>query len=368
MAIGIACDALFRAEEEREIWVKHYCSSHQILLVGEGDFSFSLSLAQSFGSASNIVASSLDSYAELIKKYKQANSNLVKLVNLRAELFHGVDATKMKLHPDLKMRKFDRIIFNFPHAGFHGKEDNKLLIQMHRDIVHGFLRNARGMLRANGEIHVNHKTTSPYNQWNLEELASQNSLALIECVDFRAEDYPGYNNKKGQGPDSDGTFRLGACSTYKFGFSPHTKKMPNVSSSLDTARITFQNFVQTPIETVRQPIVPYEFRQPQTNFTPYANNIPGNVVSQPTVGNECSRIFQGYFSHVTETFGRNDCEGDVCDSVHRALNLGFATYMAEVPGRDLSGYIELLEELHRRSVSRLAWLELERTLVSHRQW
>lgn len=62
-------------------------------------------------------------------KYKNAKSNLDQLVNLGASLIHGLDATKMKLHSDLKMRKFDLIVYNFPHAGFHGKEDDYRLIK-----------------------------------------------------------------------------------------------------------------------------------------------------------------------------------------------------------------------------------------------
>jgi 25S rRNA (uracil2634-N3)-methyltransferase len=40
--------------------IMHYSSSHKILLVGEGDFSFTLCLAKAFGSAVNIIATSLD--------------------------------------------------------------------------------------------------------------------------------------------------------------------------------------------------------------------------------------------------------------------------------------------------------------------
>ncbi|GAY47795.1 hypothetical protein CUMW_107100 [Citrus unshiu] len=41
----------------------------------------------------------------------------------------------MKRHPELRERSVDRIIFNFPHAGFSGKEDNNQLIQSERSVV-----------------------------------------------------------------------------------------------------------------------------------------------------------------------------------------------------------------------------------------
>jgi 25S rRNA (uracil2634-N3)-methyltransferase len=43
-------------------WLKHYSSEQSILIVGDGDFSFSLALATAFGSGRNLVATSLDSY------------------------------------------------------------------------------------------------------------------------------------------------------------------------------------------------------------------------------------------------------------------------------------------------------------------
>lgn len=65
----------------------------------------------------------------MTRKYNKARSNLGDLKKMGATLLHGVDATKMKHHTDLKMRRFDRVIFNFPHAGFKGKEDDIRLIK-----------------------------------------------------------------------------------------------------------------------------------------------------------------------------------------------------------------------------------------------
>jgi hypothetical protein len=44
-----------------EKWIEHYSSSHKILLVGEGDFSFAVCLAKAFGTAENMIATSFDS-------------------------------------------------------------------------------------------------------------------------------------------------------------------------------------------------------------------------------------------------------------------------------------------------------------------
>ncbi|XP_018450838.1 heavy metal-associated isoprenylated plant protein 41-like isoform X1 [Raphanus sativus] len=211
-------------DDEEEVWITHYSSNHQILLVGEGDFSFSCTLATRFRSASNICASSLDTYDDVVRKYKKGRSNLDTLKRLGASLLHGVDATKLQLHPHLNCIKFDRIIFNFPHAGFHGKETDSSLIKKHRELVFGFLHGASHMVRADGEVHVSHKNKPPFCHWKLEELASKCSLALTQCVAFEKSEYPGYENKRGDGSRCDMPFLLGECTTFKFRVSRVAKE------------------------------------------------------------------------------------------------------------------------------------------------
>ncbi|KAL9455186.1 hypothetical protein AB3S75_010572 [Citrus x aurantiifolia] len=377
-----------QCEEKEEKWIKHYSSNHQILLVGEGDFSFSLCLALAFGSASNICASSLDSYDDVIQKYKRAKSNLDNLKKLGACILHGVDATTMELHPDLRTRKFDRIIFNFPHAGFYGKEDNHLVIEMHRSLVRDFFRNSSGMLRDGGEVHVSHKTTVPFSNWNIKELAIGSSLSLIWCSEFKIEDYPTYNNKRGDGPRCDEPFPLGECSTFIFGFLPAGNKKSGGMSCNEYTGKRSRPLQEIPFQVLNLENPLYS-RYPHTNSTTSFLNIQ----------RKRPKIVDGYFNSVREDFGRagncvgcsihefprfdisehsqtrliglplfsdfpgghyriyDDCSNNANDTLKRFENnvgyplgeslISYERYMVEAPGRTLNSYIYLIDQLIR---------------------
>lgn len=204
-------------KEELEKWIQHYCSTHRILLVGEGDFSFSLSLAKAFGSAHNMVATSLDKQEEVAKKYSNGIENVRKLEEKGCLVLHGVDATKMSEHYFLKTQRFDRIIYNLPHVGFLYRENSYCQILLNKRLVKGFLKNAIVLLKeGKGEIHVTHKEGEPYDKWDLVKKAEKIGLALHENVPFCKDSYPGYGNKRAHGNFSDAPFHLGDCSTFKF--------------------------------------------------------------------------------------------------------------------------------------------------------
>ncbi|WVZ15990.1 hypothetical protein V8G54_013556 [Vigna mungo] len=173
-----------------------YSSYQGVLLVGEGDFSFSLSLARTFGTAKNMVATTLDYKVFLAVIYAKASQNLKELGDLGCTILTQVNVMTMAQHPFLQHRKFDRIIYNFPHAGFSGRESDFSQIQLHKDLVRGFLQNAKLMLSSFGEIHITHKTSYPYNMWDIEYLANCEGLRLDGEVEFDKALYPGYENKR----------------------------------------------------------------------------------------------------------------------------------------------------------------------------
>ncbi|KAL9682176.1 hypothetical protein QQ045_013969 [Rhodiola kirilowii] len=164
--------------------IQDYCSSQKILLVGEGDFSFSACLARAFGSATNMVATSLDSEAYLRSNYKNAMDNIFLLRMRGSKVFHEVDATDIKNHKMIKDLRFNRIIYNFPHAG-HFSNTNSAR-RKNQKLVRLFMENSVKIIEESGEIHIRHKSNPFFLQWNLKGLASQAGLVLIKEVPFDA--------------------------------------------------------------------------------------------------------------------------------------------------------------------------------------
>ena len=55
----------------------------------------------------------------LVTKHPSAVANLKKLEDYGSTIVHEVDANTMSQHPLLNVKAFDRIVFNFPHAGLN---------------------------------------------------------------------------------------------------------------------------------------------------------------------------------------------------------------------------------------------------------
>ncbi|OIW03597.1 hypothetical protein TanjilG_06106 [Lupinus angustifolius] len=116
--------------------------------------------------------------------YESASRNLTELESLGCTLVHKVNVHTMMHHPLLiKFKDFDRIVFNYPHAGFIGRREFE-----YRQI----------------------------NEWKIVELAECEELILVGEVFFNPLRYPGYINKKGDGPHCDHTFPIGESYTFIF--------------------------------------------------------------------------------------------------------------------------------------------------------
>lgn len=133
-----------------------FMPTDKILLIGEGNFSFAHALvidpplSLEHLPSSNITATAYDSEEECYDKYPDARSNVFILRERGAEVLFGVDGTRLEKCNTLKGRRFDRVVFNFPHAG-KGITDQDRNILSNQMLILGFLRSVVGCL-AEGTI------------------------------------------------------------------------------------------------------------------------------------------------------------------------------------------------------------------------
>lgn len=204
-----------------------------VLLVGEGDFSFALSLKQALG-VRRIAATCFDSEEDLVKKYPQAAENIAALLTLddaaapaekeeeeeeeedlaldidsdfdgdlyadpktpakEYRVLYGTDATKLLKRRmfSKSSRRYDRIGFLFPHVGGASKDQDRQ-VRYNQELLSGFFANVKPLLTPDtGTVVVTLFDGLPYELWNVRALAKQAGFISKTSFAFDAAEYPGY--------------------------------------------------------------------------------------------------------------------------------------------------------------------------------
>ena len=170
-----------------------YKPNHNLLTVGDGDFSFSLSIARSLEQHSDLngtfVATSHESLEQLNETYNSVGVKeiLRNLHDCGVFVAHGVDATDFEsTAPFLKLAYFDFIIWNFPCVRAEkGADGQASEIEINKNLLRSFFINAHKYLKnGTGRIHITHKTIEPFSWWGIIELAEECEFRYCYSIVF----------------------------------------------------------------------------------------------------------------------------------------------------------------------------------------
>ncbi|KAI3399079.1 hypothetical protein diail_7879 [Diaporthe ilicicola] len=170
-----------------------------ILLVGEGDLSFSRALVEHHY-CENITATVLEKdLDELTAKYPHVKENVDLIEAEGSKVAYGVDAKKMapwakKTGKD-SVGIMDRIIFNFPHVGGKSTDVNRQ-VRYNQELLVEFFKRALLSLAPGGTIIITLFEGEPYTLWNVRDLARHSGLQVERSFRFQASAYPGYHHAR----------------------------------------------------------------------------------------------------------------------------------------------------------------------------
>ncbi|KAL9587763.1 MAG: hypothetical protein Q9212_000055 [Teloschistes hypoglaucus] len=185
-----------------------FTPNDHILLVGEGDFSFTHSL-YTHHSCVTLVATSYDTASQVTDKYPQSTAYIQELESATREdedadirILYGVDATKLGKGgsnggggKEVRKGGFDRVVFNFPHVGGLTKDVNRQ-VRHNQELLVNFFKAATPLLAPAGTIIVTIFEGEPYSLWNIRDLARHVGLKVGRNFKFQSRAYPGYKHAR----------------------------------------------------------------------------------------------------------------------------------------------------------------------------
>jgi len=153
-----------------------YTQEQSILILGDGDLSFSSALARL--GYTHLTPTVYIDKEKCLQQYSTARSNINCLEHFGIPILFSLDALKLSTEPRLKNQLFDVVIFNFPHTGVPNYDDASIL--SNQNLLTSLFTSVPYVLTRNGEFHVSLKSEPVYNSWRILEQCSQAYDIVVE--------------------------------------------------------------------------------------------------------------------------------------------------------------------------------------------
>jgi len=131
------------------------------VVFGDANLSFSLKLAQhrkALGHVGRVIATTFEEIGDLRQRYKEIDETIKILEDHCAEVWHGVDCTRIAVNPRFEGMEgaFGAVYYNFPHSGaVSGFFDGHPLVNWrHENLMRLFFRALRSFVKPGGIVKV----------------------------------------------------------------------------------------------------------------------------------------------------------------------------------------------------------------------
>jgi len=164
---------------------------------GDANLTFSLNLARhrkSLGHVGRVIATTFEELDTLRERYKEIDESIKELEDHYAEVYHGVDCTRIAIDPRFGMLEgaLGAVYYNFPHSGAVGGffDGHPVVNWRHENLMRLFFRALRSFVKPGGIVRVSsnmgavgvrysyivnsgveneftHEQTMPFKDWHL---------------------------------------------------------------------------------------------------------------------------------------------------------------------------------------------------------